>query len=89
MSITDEQIIEISCLEPVSIHGLFGVLDLDGTFLMVFFRWRIKSEDGVLIREKVPVHVVELPRGVAEPGSVIDGWLKARPAGDDIPTALH
>jgi hypothetical protein len=90
MMISDrEMLVDVSCLEPVATHGLLGVVDLNGTFLMVFFRWRVKSEDGVLIRERVPHHAVELPRNAAEAGSIIDRWLGAQPKSDDVSTGLR
>lgn len=88
MLIRDENILaEIACIEPVAAHGLLGVVNLGETFLTCYFRWRpVRWTAGSMIREKVVVAAIEMPRDAAFKGGRIDRWLSS---GQAVMTEKH
>jgi len=79
MLIRDENTLaEIACIDPIGAHGLLGVVDLGGTFLTAYYRWRpLRWAAGHLIREKVVCAVIGMPRDAAFKGGRIDRWLSS------------
>lgn len=81
MLIQEESLLaDIACIEPIAVHGFLGLVNLGETFLACYFRWQaVKSEGGIIVRERVPAISLLQPRCAAIPGGRFDQWLSVQP----------
>ena len=84
--IEDEQVLtDIACVDPISVHGILGLVNLGETFLTCYYRWRpVKNECGLIVREKAVAHVIERPRSSVLPNGSFDRWLSSQSVRQDL-----
>ena len=54
---------EFSCLDPLYVDGIAGLVNLGDTFATCFFRWAAaKAEGGLIVQERMPAVYLVRPR---------------------------
>ena len=75
--ITDERtLLAVSCIEPVIVDGVAGLIDYGDTFAAVYFRRRaVRIEHGHMVCACDPVHVVVRPKASLATDGPWAHWL--------------